>query len=522
VTNDRPAAYVPGYDHDLFISYSSVDDQKDAFEPQGWVSTFVDLLSKRLTKLLGRRDSFSLWMDRNRLDGTFQLTPGIETPLHKTAVMLALISKGYLNSDWCPWEREVFLRGIAPTAGEPARIVVVELDRIAEAERPREFTDYLSYRFWVQETLDAYPRLLSAQNQALASDYKDRIDNLARVIVKLFDLIKERALPALKPITTSANGPPARPRATVYLAEPTDDLDPIWWAVKSYLEQQNLLVVRPPNLLRDPDACSQAVVSSLADADLFVQFLSKVPGRRVESGQSFASLQYDCARKAKLPILQWRDRTLTEQELASVQDNAHRELLEGPEVQAVFLEEFKQEILETLERHREEQRLETEREKKRKKASEGNDIDKFVYVVADPKDQAITQSILGFLKRRGFPHGGPLWLEDMNSTPAEISEDFRQNVQLADGTVIVYGQTRPLWYRSQMAEVCKLHVKYQQDNKQRRVGLFVGPPPKINSGLLALPGVDVIPGEEGIDDCTIEHSFQPFLDKLLDFAEHKN
>ena len=99
------AAYVPGFDYDIFISYASVDNEPE-LDQEGWVSTFFQLLQTRLWKLLGRKGCFSPWIDRKELDGSFLLTPGIEMPLKKTAVMVALLSPGYLKSPWCPWERE--------------------------------------------------------------------------------------------------------------------------------------------------------------------------------------------------------------------------------------------------------------------------------------------------------------------------------------------------------------------------------------------------------------------------------
>src|SRR5438552_3100655 len=101
-------AFVPGFEHDIFISYATVDNESVLKRP-GRVNSFFELLNEGLGRLLGRRDAFSIWMDRTKLDGTFQLTEGIDKPLKNTAIMIALLSNGYLASPWCPWERQVFL-----------------------------------------------------------------------------------------------------------------------------------------------------------------------------------------------------------------------------------------------------------------------------------------------------------------------------------------------------------------------------------------------------------------------------
>ena len=132
MATDRPTAYLPNFEHELFISYAHVDDEPD-LGPLGRVSKFFELLTKCLARLLGRRDCFSIWMDRTRLDATFRVTPGIEKSLGNCAVMVALVSNGYLASQWCTWEREVFLRRHGTSPGGSVRVFVVELDRLEVA-----------------------------------------------------------------------------------------------------------------------------------------------------------------------------------------------------------------------------------------------------------------------------------------------------------------------------------------------------------------------------------------------------
>jgi hypothetical protein len=514
MSSDRSTAYTPGFEHDIFISYASVDNEPELGQ-QGWVSTFYELLSTRLARLLGRRDGFSIWMDSKRLDGTFLVTPGLEMPLKKTALMVALLSPGYLKSPWCPWEREVFLKSIGLEAGDCARVFVVELERLEPERHPKEFADRLLYKFWIQGALDKYPRLLVPQGLAADPEYRSRMDSLARDLVKVLERMKKDAQAGEKPgggRTPSARAVGGQPQATVYLAEATEDLDPLWWKVKSYLEQQQIEVLPRQELPRDPDACRQAVMINLADADLFVQLLSGVPGRKFDELSTKATLQHACARETGLPVLQWRDPALGEQELAEVEWAAHRELLDGPDVQAVHIEEFKQEILRTLERLRAERDRQERLAQKSQEAAEGKSNEKFVFIVADAKDGAVAQSIFEYVDQQGYPCGLPIALEDQTGaiTPADIRQDFEDNVRLADGTVIVYGHTPVVWYRSQLSEVRKIHAQLQREGKPKRVGLFVAPPPK--QVRMRPPGVYEIPGEAGID----EQAFQSFLQLLLE------
>jgi hypothetical protein len=469
--SDHVPAYVPGFEHDVFISYARVDDTPE-FGPLGWVSTFVDLLQKRLARLLGRPDCFSLWMDRGQLSGASLLTPGLEHPLKTTAVMVAFLSTGYLESSWCPKERDVFVKAIGPEAGDCARIFVVEMDALDPERLPKEFADRLRYKFWDLKPGEKYPRRLGEPGTGPDPNYLSYIDALARELVEVLRRMKERAQGGTKLDKGDAQAPlkpiVAKAQPIVYLAEVTEDLDSLWWKVKGYLEQQRIGVVPRQYLPRDPDAFRQAVVSNLADADLFVQLLSNVPGRQMDESRTYAAFQHALAREVGLPVVQWRDPVLTEHDLAEIESATHRELLAGSTVQAVQIEEFKQDILHSLERLRAEREKQERIAQKSQEAAQGKANDKFVFIVADTKDEVVARSLFEYIGQQGYPCGLPIALEDRVTeiTPAEIRQDFEENVQSADGTVIVYGQTPVVWYRSQLTAVRKIQAQYQRNGKR--------------------------------------------------------
>ena len=95
-----------GYVHpdkpDIFLSYAHVDDEPDAAFPDrpGWVTTLVRGLEKRLARKLGRVDSYDLWRDA-KLAGHVDVTPEIIGRLRDAAVLLLVLSPGYLASEWC-------------------------------------------------------------------------------------------------------------------------------------------------------------------------------------------------------------------------------------------------------------------------------------------------------------------------------------------------------------------------------------------------------------------------------------
>jgi hypothetical protein len=73
---------------DIFLHYAHIVDEPDpAFaNPRGWVTTLVRCPENRLTKKLGRVDSYDVWRDA-RLPGHVELTPDIIGRVRDAAVL---------------------------------------------------------------------------------------------------------------------------------------------------------------------------------------------------------------------------------------------------------------------------------------------------------------------------------------------------------------------------------------------------------------------------------------------------
>ena len=93
--------------------------------------------------------------------------------------------------------------------------------------------------------------------------------------------------------------------------------------------------------------------------------------------------------------------------------------------------------------------------KKQQTRLAGKSKDQFVFILADQKDSTMAEDIFKFLDQQGFPCGVPITIETGNFElpPDEIRRDFEDNIQKAAGTIIVYGNSPPTWYRSQLSRV---------------------------------------------------------------------
>jgi hypothetical protein len=101
---DLPMAYVPGFSNDIFISYSHLDELTPDNGP-GWVSGFHRHLLVHVEQELGA--NVKIWRDP-RLTGATDFTKELEKQVRGSAMLVAIVSPGYINSKWCDWELSGF------------------------------------------------------------------------------------------------------------------------------------------------------------------------------------------------------------------------------------------------------------------------------------------------------------------------------------------------------------------------------------------------------------------------------
>ena len=339
-------AYVPNYEFDVFVSYAHVDDESMG-AVRGWVSTVIGYLKALMAQRLGRSDIFNIWFDRGELSGNDPITPEIHARLEKSATILIFLSPGYLASTWCQQELERFVN----RAGEnSSKIFVIELNKL---DRPQSLKDLRGYQFWYLDENGHERRLGSPfpdPNDPNSPYYKRTNDvavQLAEKLIELKNVKVEEVSPQVLP----------PPLATVFLAEVPPSLKEQRDDVRRYLEQQRVRIV-PENSLAEIEDLQKALsvldleqarslkedLQNKLDQDLktctlFIQLLD------VDVFVRLSRLQYNRAKALNIKVVQWRDPSL---QVSSVADADHHKLLDGPEVQATKLTDFKAYLLRQL------------------------------------------------------------------------------------------------------------------------------------------------------------------------------
>ena len=173
--------------HDIFVSYSHLDNERAPGQDTGWVEAFEKTLTIQLGQRLGR--SVNVWRDRALRAGKV-LDKALEAELAQSKTLVSLISPGYLQSKYCRQELAWFSR--SATQGEPlvaavySRVIPVLLNNIPEHDWPAECTDLLAQPFHDGERGEM-GRPLTPGSQA----FVDAIDQLVDALAELLEHMEE-------------------------------------------------------------------------------------------------------------------------------------------------------------------------------------------------------------------------------------------------------------------------------------------------------------------------------------------
>ena len=115
------ATYVPHYQHDIFVSYAQVDNEPLAGADTRWVTNLITGLKPLLGQKFGRADAYSLWMD-NTIRAYEAITRHLIEQVQDSAILLLVLSPGYVASEWCCRELSTFVAKV----GKERTIQIVE------------------------------------------------------------------------------------------------------------------------------------------------------------------------------------------------------------------------------------------------------------------------------------------------------------------------------------------------------------------------------------------------------------
>ena len=472
-------AFVPGFKHDIFVSYAHVDNGKFGRET-GWVEALVENLRDGLPQKL-KRGQPDIWRDP-RLSGNEPFSEVIREAVTQAATLLVILSESYLTSDWCLKELALFLEEAKQTGGARGRIFLVRLDTLEHDSWPEAFNGLLGQKFFEQATVDAPARTLgtAAANDPGQQLYFQRLDDLRGELAgKLLQMKQAAEIAVVAPNTQASPGPQAGDGSpVVFLAETTPDLDDLRDNIRRYLNQANIRVLPDTYYERAPQAFRAALTADLEQSLLFVQLLGLYVGAKTSDvPKGYEGLQLDVAEEKGLAILRWHDPDLN---VAAAKDQA---LLARAEVMVTAFEEFKREIVNAVKKRQAEQKV---------AAITGTGA--YVLINANSRDEQVTQPLIQALDQKGFGYD----TADENESIANLVEQYD-----FQGLMIVYGQCEKEWAKQQLRACREILLKKKQ--RAPVCAVYLGPPDEKPSLGISLPKVTQVSHR---DPSTIDNFLQ--------------
>jgi hypothetical protein len=338
------------FERDVFISYAHIDNMPLEEGEPGWVSIFHKALEVRLAQLMGERPQ--VWRDP-KLQGNDVFGDEIAEQLHKAALMVSILSPGYVKSEWCSRELREFCEAAAGETGikigNKCRVFKVIKTDVPYTAHPEEIADILGYKFFVIDPESGRARELNLKAESeLEQNYRAKLYDVAYDMRDLLGKLKNgRGMPEL------GNGRPI----TIYLAETSHDLETQRDMIKRELAESGCEVLpdRPLPLLESE--FKKSVAAFLDQADLAIHLVGRCYGSVPEGCQeSIPVLQNELAvqksKAGKFPRLIWlhTDGKIEDERQTRFVNlvRTDAEILWGADMLETSIEEFKNAIHDKL------------------------------------------------------------------------------------------------------------------------------------------------------------------------------
>ena len=144
------------YTHDIFISYSSKDNQG------GWVKQFKDVLKDNIDNRKGY-DEFDVFIDYEDMNNYQDIKDQLEKNIRDSRALFVVLSPNYIKSLWCQNEAEWFQLKSGSAYDGPVFIIRLEPTEDLETEIPATTSQliggkqgYFFYNMKGEEPIFAY------------------------------------------------------------------------------------------------------------------------------------------------------------------------------------------------------------------------------------------------------------------------------------------------------------------------------------------------------------------------------
>jgi hypothetical protein len=444
------------YDKHIFISYAHLDNQPLTPEQEGWVSRFHQMLQNILTMRMGHKAQ--IWRDE-KLRGNDIFADEIVAQFPGTDVLVSVLSKCYIESEWCRREIDEFCRACGEIrVGNKSRIIkVIKLPLDIGDPLPPMMKDMLGYEFFTYQDRERKKTPMELDPVYLpefASLYIKRLYALVEDIREVIEQI-ENPVAGLRP-------PPSRPQ--IFLAQCSRDQREAREALEMDLRQHRYQILPDRQLPNEETDFVSAVSGLLEQCSFSIHLVGGFSGFVPEgsSGKSAVVLQNEMAiaqaRKGGLRRVVWlpADTESRDPEQQRFIEALHTdaEAQFGADLITGDFEVLKAEVhsvLESMEKKAREQIVEP---------STAKDL-KLLYLICDQKDREGVLPLRKVLKNGGFEVKIPLFEGDA----ATVDRAKKEMLAECSAALIFYGKGGEGWKHAVDSDLLKSRG-YRRDKPQ--------------------------------------------------------
>ncbi len=307
--------YIPGFEYDIFISYSHTDNISIE-DDEGWVEEFYKILRVSLWQSIGTQD-VKIWWDDTRMDGGVVFDDAIAEGIKKSAILLCLNSPSFLHSPYCKKELQLFYNtakydAIGLQVKDRSRIVNALLYNIPYSQWPVELSGTGGFPFHDVKEEDNYEDKGHKLNPG-NPEFQEKLNDLCDSLSKLIEILAT---------------PSEEPEFSIYFGDVTETLSKVKKLTLKELEKAGFNVITglpPPD---DEDQHAAAVTEKLKESCLSVHLLNEFPGREIdgEDAMWYPQKQVELGFRYARQQLIWVPK---EVDINSIEEEPYKTFMEG-------------------------------------------------------------------------------------------------------------------------------------------------------------------------------------------------
>jgi hypothetical protein len=247
----------PHFDPDVFVSYAHGDPGDDDSPLKAWTRALIAKLESQIHAIDPELKELKLWID-SELDPTTMLSDELQGKVGACGLLMIVMSKWYLMSDWCKDELKWFRQQVDGRSAAGGRVFIIRAQETDTSRWPNFLRDKHGHPILGFAFHDSKDRESPLGFELVQRDreYYDAIANLRLWLMARLREMRKRAdrnaeAEAAAAAAPDASAQPTRERRVYLYARPEDDVERL--AVARELFREDILALTSTESARGRD-----------------------------------------------------------------------------------------------------------------------------------------------------------------------------------------------------------------------------------------------------------------------------